>query len=53
MSECLFHRYELDGLDGDNKTYSFKQLLVKCRCKACTKFLNSWYEGVYKERKEG
>ena len=33
--KCLFKDYGLDGLKGDNKTYSFGQLIKKCGCAGC------------------
>ena len=33
--DCLFNKYDLDGLDGDNRTYSFGQLIGKCKCQGC------------------
>jgi len=37
MTDCLFSRYDLDGLDGDQKTYTYGQLLNKCKCPNCQK----------------
>jgi hypothetical protein len=52
MYECLFNRYDHDGLDGNDKTYSFMQLTRKCKCEACKEFAIMWDKMKRKDKKQ-
>ncbi len=39
--KCLFNHYDLDGVYGDNRTYSFGQLIKKCGCPGCKEIQES------------